>query len=77
VRPGDKVRHHRKRTKEVFEATITAGGCLTVDGVDAPFREPSPALRHFTGTRVDGWHNWVHVETNRTLRDLRDNGARK
>src|SRR5438270_636737 len=27
VRPGDQVRHRRKRTGEVFEATITEGGC--------------------------------------------------
>lgn len=74
VRPGDKVRHCRKRTNEVFEATITEGGCLQVAGVAALFREPSPALRHFTETQIDGWHNWVHVDSQRTLRDLRDNG---
>jgi hypothetical protein len=77
VHPGDKVRHRRKRTNEVFEATITEGGCLQVDGVPAPFREPSPALRHFTQSQIDGWHNWVHVDSQRTLRDLRDNRAGK
>jgi len=77
VRPGDKVRHRRKRTGEVFEATITEGGCLQVDGIPALFREPSPALRHFTGSQIDGWHNWVHVDSQRTLRDLRDNRTGK
>src|SRR4051812_8109348 len=42
VQPGDKVTHQRKRTNEVFEATITEGGCLQVEGLPAPFREPSP-----------------------------------
>ena len=77
VRPGDKVRHIRKRTNEVFEAIITEGGCLEIAGVPALFREPSPALRHFTGSQIDGWHNWVHVGSQRTLRDLRDNGMGK
>ncbi|XVU22919.1 hypothetical protein ACQPZJ_37450 [Actinoplanes sp. CA-054009] len=76
VRPGDKVRHQRKRTNEIFEATITEGGCLQVEGVAAPFREPSPALRHFTGSQIDGWHNWTHVGSQRTLRELRDQEGR-
>jgi hypothetical protein len=73
VEPGDKVRHFRKRTNEVFEATITEGGCISIEGVAEPFREPSPALRHFTGSQIDGWANWLHVGSQRTLRDLRDN----
>jgi Restriction Enzyme Adenine Methylase Associated len=73
VKPGDKVRHRRKRTNDVFEATITEGGCLKVDGVAEPFREPSPALRHFTGSQIDGWNNFMHIDSGRTLRYLRDN----
>ena len=75
VEPGDTVRHRRKRTGEVFRATITAGGCLRVDGADRLFGEPSPALRHFTGSQIDGWNNWMHERSEKTLRQLRDEGT--
>jgi hypothetical protein len=71
VQAGDLVRHRRKRTGETFEATITTDGCLTVEGVAEPFVAPSPALRHFTGSEIDGWHHWTHVPSGRTLRELR------
>jgi len=75
VKPGDTVRHRRKRTGEVFRATITTGGCLKVDGVDRLFREPSPALRHFTGSQIDGPNNWTYEPSEKILRQLRDEGT--
>ena len=73
IKEGDRLIHERKRSGDVFEATVSKRGCVVLpDG--RWFREPSPALREYVRTEIDGWHNWVHVPSGRTLRDLRDNG---
>lgn len=74
VAPGDRVIHLRKRSGEMFVGEVTTGGCIKVPGVERPFREPSPALRSYTVSQIDGWAFWTHERTGRSLRDLRDNG---
>ena len=69
---GDNLTHTRKRTGETFEALVTREGCLLLPS-GSLFKEPSPALREFTGSQIDGWANWTQERTGRTLRDLRDN----
>lgn len=72
LKEGDKLTHMRKRTGETFEALVTREGCLRLPS-GSLFKEPSPALREFTGSQIDGWANWTQERTGRTLRDLRDN----
>lgn len=72
VAEGDTLVHVRKRSGEVFRVTVSKEGCVVLpDG--RWFREPSPALREYTGSQIDGWANWTHERSGRTLRDLRDN----
>jgi len=73
LKEGDKLTHRRKRTGETFEVLVTREGCLLLPS-GSLFKEPSPALREFTGSQIDGWAFWTHERTGRTLRDLRDNG---
>ncbi len=73
IAPGDKLVHERKRSGDVFEATVSKRGCIVLPD-DRWFREPSPALREYTRSQIDGWANWTHEPSGRTLRDLRDNG---
>jgi hypothetical protein len=73
ISEGDELVHERKRSGEVFKATVSKDGCIVLpDG--RRFREPSPALREYTRSQIDGWANWTHVPSGRKLRDLRDNG---
>jgi hypothetical protein len=50
---GDKLTHTRKRTGETLEALVTREGCLLLP-LGSLFKEPSPALREFTGSQIDG-----------------------
>lgn len=67
---GDLLVHERKRKGDRFEATVTEQGWLEVDG--RPYQSPSPALGDLVGTQIDGWHNWTHVKSAKTLRELRE-----
>jgi len=69
IHPGDKLRHEQVRKGGVFTATVEHGGQIrTSNGL---YNSPSPALVEFVGTQIDGWHNWTHVPTGMTLRELR------
>lgn len=67
---GDVLVHERKRKGDRFEATVAEQGWLDVNG--RPYQSPSPALSHLVGSQIDGWHNWKHVKSGKTLRELRD-----
>ncbi|MFF0491409.1 hypothetical protein ACFYTQ_20490 [Nocardia sp. NPDC004068] len=70
---GDELRHERVRKGQVFTAIVTSEGMLqTSEGV---YSAPSPALKTLVGTEVDGWHNWVHVRSGKTLRELRESSS--
>ncbi|KAF0849569.1 restriction system modified-DNA reader domain-containing protein [Nocardia caishijiensis] len=69
VAAGDQLRHERVRKGQVVVAEIVEGGSIrTVNGL---YSAPSPALKDLVGTDIDGWHNWIHVPSGRTLRELR------
>lgn len=71
VQAGDRLTHTRKRSGQTFHAIITADGWTELpDG--RPFRGPSPALREYVGTQIDGNANWTHDASGRTLRQLLD-----
>ena len=69
VTPGDKLKHEQTRKGNVFEAEVTDSGWITTGkGV---YQAPSPALVDLVGSQIDGWANWQHVPTGKTLRQLR------
>ncbi|WP_181698179.1 hypothetical protein [Nocardia sp. GTS18] len=69
VAVGDQLRHERVRKGQVVVAEIVEGGSIrTANGL---YSAPSPALKDLVGTDIDGWHNWIHVPSGRTLRELR------
>lgn len=71
VQAGDGLTHMRKRTGQTFHATIDANGWTELpDG--RIFRGPSPALKEYVGTQVDGNKNWTHDRSGKTLRQLLD-----
>jgi hypothetical protein len=35
------------------------------------YKEPSPALGNLVSTQINGWANWKHVPSEKTLRQLR------
>ena len=69
VDQGDVLFHERKRKGDRFEATVTEDGWLIANGT--PYQSPSPALGDLVGTQIDGWHNWTHEKSGKTLRQLR------
>lgn len=70
VVPGDRLHHHKVRTGEVFHATVTVtGGLDTSAGI---FRAPSPALSKLVRSSRNGWTDWTHVQTGKTLAELRE-----
>ena len=73
IEEGDVLFHERKRKGDRFEATVTANGWLVVNG--NLYQSPSPALGDLVGTQIDGWHNWTHEKSGRTLRQLRSIAA--
>ncbi|MGI8702058.1 MAG: hypothetical protein ACR2JU_12790 [Nocardioidaceae bacterium] len=69
IKEGDILFHERPRKGERFEATVTAHGWVVVNG--DLFQSPSPALGTLVGTQIDGWKNWTHQRSGKTLRRLR------
>lgn len=67
---GDELRHTRKRTGETYLAQVDYLGRVVLPN-NKVFTEPSPALRHYVGSEIDGWANWTHVRSGKTLRLLR------
>ncbi len=69
IKPGDKLRHVQTRKGNIFEATVTASGeIVTTKGT---YPAPSPALVDFVGSQIDGWANWLHLPSGKSLRQLR------
>ncbi|MGW5223187.1 restriction system modified-DNA reader domain-containing protein [Nocardia sp. NPDC004085] len=70
VKSGDALRHERVRKGQIFTATIKDGGLISTDkGI---YTAPSPALKDLVGTEIDGWHNWIHISSGKSLRELRN-----
>jgi hypothetical protein len=70
VVPGDRLRHQKVRAGTEFHATVTGSGGL--DTSAGHFRAPSPALSKLVGSSRNGWTDWTHVPTGKTLAELRE-----
>jgi len=70
VVPGDRLRHQKVRSGETFHATVTASGGLNTSA--GHFRAPSPALSKLVGSSRNGWTDWTHQPTGKTLDELRE-----
>ena len=70
VIPGDRLRHQKVRSGTEFHATVTGSGGL--DTSAGHFRAPSPALSKLVGSSRNGWTDWTHVPTGKTLAELRE-----
>jgi hypothetical protein len=70
VRPGDQLHHERVRSGHLLVAEVTAGGRIETNA--GTFNAPSTALGALLGYEVNGWRNWIHVRTGKTLAELRD-----
>jgi hypothetical protein len=69
VQGGDQLTHTRKRSGLTFHAFVTQDGWTELpDG--RVFKGPSPALKEYVGTEIDGNHNWTHDASGKTLRQL-------
>jgi Restriction Enzyme Adenine Methylase Associated len=69
IKPDDKLKHEQTRKGNVFEATVTESGWLSTN--KGLYQAPSPALVDLVGSQIDGWANWLHVPSGKTLRQLR------
>ncbi len=70
VVPGDRLRHRKARSGTEFHATVTGSGGL--DTSAGHFRAPSTALSKLVGSSRNGWTDWTHVPTGKTLAELRE-----
>lgn len=70
VAPGDALHHTQVRKKRSFAAEIDPDGWVTT--TLGSYREPSPALGKLVGTSINGWENWIHDKTGKSLAQLRD-----
>lgn len=69
IKTGDKLKHEQTRKGNVFEAEVTDMGWITTGkGV---YQAPSPALVDLVGSQIDGWANWTHAASGKSLRSLR------
>lgn len=68
IAADDKLIYIQPRRHNVFHASVTADGWITVDGTD--YDKPTPSLRECVGTAINGWL-WVHEPTGKTLDQLR------
>jgi hypothetical protein len=70
VETGDTLHHTQVRKKRSFAAEIDPDGWVTT--TLGSYREPSPALGQLVGTSINGWHNWIHDKSGKSLGQLRD-----
>lgn len=73
IKPGDGLRHHQVRRGHTYTAVVEADGWIRTEL--KRYQAPSPALVDLVGSSIDGWANWVHVPSGKSLRHLRDGGA--
>lgn len=70
IKPDDKLVHHKIRKGITFTATVGINGTVITDA--GIYTSPSPALAKLVGSQIDGWTNWTHLPTDKTLKELRD-----
>lgn len=69
IKTGDEFRHEKTRKGIVYDGTVTETGWITTG--KGLYQAPSPALAALTGSQIDGWANWIHVPSGKSLRQLR------
>jgi hypothetical protein len=70
LKAGDRLIKHQPRKRRTFTAEVTPDGYIMInDG--RRFAEPSPALKAYTGTEVNGYAEWIVERTGQKLGDLR------
>lgn len=69
VQDGDELEHRKVRKGMTFKATVGSKGTVITNR--GSHTSPSPALAELVGTQIDGWANWTHVPSGKTLRQLR------
>ncbi|MFB9236289.1 hypothetical protein ACFFWC_12135 [Plantactinospora siamensis] len=74
IMPGDTLSHVQVRKGRSFTATVEADGWIKTD--KGRYRKPSPALAALVDTSIDGWLNWRHDRSRKTLRELRAESGR-
>jgi len=68
IEEGDVLVHERPRKGDRFEATVTESGWLNACGV--LYQYPSAALGNLVRSQINGWLNWTHQPSGKTLREL-------
>jgi hypothetical protein len=70
LKAGDRLVKRQPRKRRTFTAEVTPDGYILInDG--RKFAEPSPALKAYLGTEINGWAEWKVERTGGTLGDLR------
>jgi len=69
VQVGDELRCEQVRKGATFVGFVGAGGLTKTD--KGSYEAPSPALAELVGTQIDGWANWIHVPSGKSLKQLR------
>lgn len=74
VREGDELIHQQARKGLTFFGKVGQGGSVITDR--GTYSAPSPALAELLGSQINGWSNWIHRPTGKTLAQLRADLAR-
>lgn len=69
VQIGDELRCEQVRKGLVFTGSVAGGGLISTE--KGFYAAPSPALADLVGTQIDGWRNWIHVPSGKSLDQLR------
>ncbi|WP_155832173.1 hypothetical protein [Gordonia alkanivorans] len=70
IHVNDTLTHHQPRKHRTFAATVEDHGWIRTE--KDLYDNPSRALADLVGSQIDGWANWVHEPSGRTLGQLRD-----
>ncbi|MEU5903875.1 hypothetical protein ABZ780_05820 [Micromonospora sp. NPDC047467] len=69
--PGDDLVHVQTRKGLTHRAVVTEDGSIRLpDG--STYAKPSPALKACVGHDINGWGQWTHAATGRSLHELRE-----
>ncbi|MBE1489018.1 restriction system modified-DNA reader domain-containing protein [Plantactinospora soyae] len=65
INPGDTLSHVQVRKGRKFSGVVEGDGWIKTE-VDR-YKNPSPALGQLLGTSINGWANWTHDASGKTL----------
>jgi hypothetical protein len=69
IKAGDTLTHAQVRKGQIWTSAVEPDGRIRTD--QGRYDSPSPALGDLTNTSVDGWRNWTHDRSGKTLHQLR------